>query len=59
MHKETDLLLVYLELSPGDGSVVEVAAYALEAGGFSLGEEAHKSPHAAIPEEHSVHMPLI
>ena len=60
LRKETDSLLsVDLELSPGDGSMVEVAAYALEAGHLSFGLEAHKSPHAAIPEEHSMHTQLI
>ena len=60
LYKETNLLLsVDLELGSGDGSMVEVAVYALEAGGFSLGEEAQDRSHAAVRVEHSMHVRLI
>ena len=59
LRKEADLLLLLdLELGPGDGSVVEVATDALKAGGFSCREIAHEGSHAGIGEEHRVHLRL-
>ena len=56
LRKEAELVLVELELGPGDGSVVKVARDALEAGGFSCGEIAHEGSHAVFGSDHRRHL---
>ena len=58
LREEADLVLVDLELGPGDGNVVEEATDALETGRFSRGQIAQYGRHTAFREEHSVNLQL-